>query len=95
MNEIMLSPDALMLVPLVAMVLQLVKSIKSLARFSEWFPVASVGLGVALAYATAISNPAVAGIMIGLMACGAFDLLKQKQFTIKEKPCERSSLPPS
>ena len=66
------------LTALVAAILQMVKALPFIEKFRSWLPVASVALGIVLAYLTKVPNPIVPGIMVGLAASGGYSFLKQK-----------------
>jgi hypothetical protein len=71
-----LTPAMLVLVPMVAAVIQFIKKIPQLASYHEWLPLVSLALGVGAAYLQKLPDPIMAGIIIGLTASGAFDVLK-------------------
>ena len=66
------------LVALVAAMLQMLKAIPLVDKFKPWLPVASVGLGVLMAFWTKIPEPIVPGIMVGLAASGGYSFMKSK-----------------
>ena len=79
MNEIVLTPEMLTLVPVVAAVLQMAKSIEMLANLKQWFPLVSLVLGVVACYITGVPNPIMPGVLIGLSASAGYDVLKLKK----------------
>jgi hypothetical protein len=76
--NIELTPAMLVLVPVVAAIIQMAKKLPIVSKYTEYLPIASLLLGVGGAYLQEIPNPILAGVMIGLTACGAFDVLKGK-----------------
>jgi len=82
-----LTPAMLALVPVVATIIQVVKRIlaskgmpvviNSLTK--EFMPFVSMGIALALMYYGKVSNPLLPAVIIGLTACGGFDLLKGKK----------------
>jgi len=79
MDEIVLTPEMLTLVPVVAAILQMAKNIQALANLKQWFPLISLGLGVAACFLTGVANPILPGILIGLSASAGYDVLKLKK----------------
>jgi len=80
--SINLTPEMLALVPIVAALLQLVKSIKALSKLTDWFPVIAVGTGIGLTIITKVPDPVLPGIVIGLLAAGGYDFLKGKELVL-------------
>lgn len=73
-----MGPAATTLIAIVASVVQQLKRLPAIVSLQEKFPayqVASLALGVAGAYLMALPNPIVAGILIGLSASGAYDIV--------------------
>ena len=66
------------LVAVTGALLQMAKNIPIIEKFRSWLPVASVALGIVLAYVTNVPDPIVPGIMVGLAASGGYSFLKQK-----------------
>lgn len=69
---------------IVAAILQFVKTIPPIAKLiagkeKDLLPILAMAVGVGLAYATALPNPIVMGIILGLTACGGYDLLRAKE----------------
>jgi hypothetical protein len=80
-----LPPELLPVV--VAAIIQFLKAIPPIGKFiagkeKDLLPMA---VAVGLAYATALPNPIVMGIMLGLSACGGYDLLKGKNSSEKSE----------
>lgn len=73
-----LTPAMLALVPVVAAILQFAKRIKAVQEIKEWLPVISIGLSFGLAQLTKLPDPIIGSVVIGLVACGSYDLLKAK-----------------
>jgi hypothetical protein len=71
-----LTPDMLALVPVVAMILQLLKRFPAIDQIKEWLPFVSIGVSMALCFGTQTTNPVVASVIIGLVASGGYDALK-------------------
>ena len=74
-----MTPAMLILVPVVAAIIQMVKNVPQVAKYREFLPLASLALGVGAAYLQNIPNPIVAGVIIGLTAAGSYDVLKGKK----------------
>jgi hypothetical protein len=73
-----MGPIATTLIALVAGLVQQIKRVPAIASLQEKFPVyqvSALGLGIAAAHLFALSNPIVAGVFIGLSACGAYDIV--------------------
>lgn len=70
----LLTPE--MLPFITAAIVQALKGFKAFKDVKDMTPLISMGVGVGLAYALAMSNPIAAGLMIGLMASGGYDALK-------------------
>ena len=77
-----LSAEAMALVGVIAVIIQQVKGIKPIedlkARVPNIYNILSMGLGIGAAYMLAIPNPIIAGIMMGLMASGAYSATKKE-----------------
>ena len=77
-----LSAEAMALVGVIAVIIQQVKGIKPIedlkARVPNIYNIVSMGLGIGAAYMLAIPNPIIAGIMMGLMASGAYSATKKE-----------------
>lgn len=69
---------------LVGALLQMAKAIPQAPKFTAWFPVLSVFLGIGIAFAAQIGDPIISGIMIGLSASGGYSFLKVKTSSTKE-----------
>jgi len=74
--EVLLTPELLAMVPLVAFVLQMIKKLPVVAGYMEYAPLVSIGLGVASAYMMNVESPIIPGVIIGLLASGSYDVLK-------------------
>jgi len=70
------TPDLFPLIFCVAALIQFVKKIPLLSRYSDWLPLLSCLLGIGVAYLQHIGNPLVSGIVIGVIASGSYELLK-------------------
>ena len=84
--EFELTPEALVLIPIVAAILQVVKSIATIDKLKPWFPF----IGVAVAYVLALlsgvgpyNDAVMPAIVIGLSAAGAYDAVKAPSKKIK------------
>lgn len=74
-----MTPAMMVLVPMVAALIQFVKKIPQFESYNQWLPIVSLALGVGAAYLQNLPNPIMAGIIIGLTASGAYDVLKGKK----------------
>ena len=81
-NDTSLPPE---LIPvIVAAVLQFLKAIPPVAKFiagkeKDILPILAMAVGVGLAYLTALPNPIVMGVTLGLAAAGGYDFLRSKK----------------
>ena len=75
---ITLTPQMLALVPVVATILQLAKTIKPLEKIKAYFPFVGIGVSYGLCVVTGAANPVISAILIGLVAAGGYDMLKSK-----------------
>lgn len=73
-----ITPAMLVLIPVVAAIIQQIKKVPQLKQYRQLLPLLSLALGVGLAYLQVLQNPIMAGILVGLSASGAFDVLKDK-----------------
>jgi len=73
-----LSPAMIAFVPIVAAIIQMLKRIPHFEKFKEWLPFFSMVIAWALLYYQGVQNPILPAVMIGLTACGGYDLLKGK-----------------
>lgn len=73
---IQLTPEMLVLVPVVATILQFLKRIEALAELKQWFPFLSIAIALGLGYLTKMPDPILPSIVIGMVASGGYDLLK-------------------
>lgn len=73
-----LTPAMMILVPVVATILQFAKRIEAVQKIKEWLPVISIGVSFGLAHLTKLPDPIIGSVIIGLVACGSYDLLKAK-----------------
>lgn len=74
-----LSAEAMVLVGVIGVLVQQLKLVPIIVRLKAHFPVfivAAMLLGVVAAYQQGITNPIIAGIMMGLMAGGAYSVVK-------------------
>ena len=74
-----LGPQALALVAVIAVLVQQLKRIPYVVSLKEKLPIfviCSMALGIAAAHYQGIVNPIVAGIVMGLMASGAYSAAK-------------------
>jgi hypothetical protein len=85
--NIQLSPAMLALVPVVAAIIQVLKKFLAIKHIpnkitifiKELLPFASILIAFGLLNYQKVSEPLLPAIIIGLTACGGFDLLKQKK----------------
>ena len=75
-GTITLTPAMLALVPIVTMIMQMLKQMKPYYRIKAYTPIITCGISVGLAFAVSISNPIVAGIIIGVTASAGYDQFK-------------------
>jgi hypothetical protein len=79
MMETQLGPEALALVGIIAVLVQQCKRIPYFVALKEKIPIfiiISLALGIAAAHHQEIENPIIAGLMMGLMAAGAYSATK-------------------
>jgi len=77
--NIELSPVMLAMIPVVAALLQMLKKIPYIVQYKEWLPMVSMVISFGLLYYQKVPEPIIPAIIIGLTACGGFDLLKGKK----------------
>jgi hypothetical protein len=78
MNDtIQLTPAMLGMVPVVALVLQIIKKLPFATKVLPYMPIISIGVGIGAALATSIANPIVAGVLIGVAASAGYDQFKK------------------
>lgn len=82
--NIELTPAMLVLIPVVAAIIQQIKKIPQLKIYRNLLPLVSLAFGIGLCFLQKLPNPIMAGILIGLSASGAFDVLRNK--TTKPPP---------
>ena len=82
--EVNLTPEMLVLVPVVAALLQVLKNIEAIQAIKEWLPYVAVGIALGLGYLTKMENPILPSILIGLMASGGYDLVKGPKIVAKK-----------
>jgi len=76
-STIILTPEMLAQIPLIAMILQVLKKLPIYAKVQPYTPLIACGLGIAAAFATAIPNPLIAGILIGVTASAGYSQFKE------------------
>ena len=76
MNEIQLAPEMLMLVPVVAALLEVLKKIPLIAGIKEWMPFLAMLMGLGVIYAQTGEAQVMPAIVMGLMASGAYSSVK-------------------
>jgi len=74
-----LTPAMLALVPVVAAILQMVKRLPIPIQVKEFLPGISMLIALGLLYSQSVPDPILPSVIIGLMASGGYDLLKQKK----------------
>ena len=72
------------LVAIVAAVIQLVKGLPVVEKVKPYLPIASIGFGIGIAYYQQIESWPIIGVIVGLTASGAYDVLKAKPGIISE-----------
>jgi len=79
--EIQLTPEMLALVPVVAAIIQMLKKIPQITPYKDLLPLAAIGISVALVYSVNYLAFLLPAIIVGLMACGGYEMLKSKPKT--------------
>lgn len=78
--EIVLTPQMLSIIPLLAVALQMLKGIEPLAKLKPWFPLLSIlvamGLAVVMKMGVELQDQLFAGIVMGLATSGGYDAAK-------------------
>ena len=70
------------LVAMVAAIIQIIKKMPQVKRFSEFLPLLSLVLAIGLAHLQGLEEPVMTGIMAGLMASGAYSVVKETKKTV-------------
>ena len=73
---VVLTPQMLAIVPIVAAVIQILKPMKSMKAVKKYLPFIAIGLAYALCYAMKIENAVLPAIVMGMTAAGAYDTAK-------------------
>lgn len=73
---ISLSPAALALVPIVALILQMIKKIEAFDKIKQYMPFISIAVALGLGYLTKMPDPIMPSILIGIAASGTYSLAK-------------------
>ncbi|MHC4397999.1 MAG: hypothetical protein ACYS1A_20340 [Planctomycetota bacterium] len=76
MDNVQLSPEMLMLVPVVAALLEVLKRIPVVAKVKEWMPFIAIGASIGVIYAQTTELQFMPAIVMGLMAAGAYSGVK-------------------
>ena len=77
MNEtITLTPTMLGLIPVVALILQVLKQVPHYTKIKPYTPVIAMVIGVGVSVAASVANPVIVGIMIGMAASTGYDQFK-------------------
>lgn len=76
-----MTPAMLALVPVVAAILQMIKRFPIPVQAKEFLPGISMLIALGLLCAYEVPDPILPSVLIGLMASGGYDLLKQKKKT--------------
>lgn len=87
MNEeisLNLTPAMMTLVPIVAVILQMLKRIEQVEPYKEFLPLLAMAVAVGLGYLTKIPNPIFAGVIMGLVAAGGYDVFKLGEKKLKK-----------
>lgn len=79
--NIELKPELLALVPVVAAIIQMLKKIPAIKPYKDWLPIVAIGISVALVYSVDYLAFLVPAIIVGLLACGGYEMLKSKPKT--------------
>lgn len=74
--NITVTPDMLIIMPVIAVILQKFKDIPILKDYTAYFPFLSIGLGIGLAFLFKVQQPVVVGLLAGLVTSGGYDALK-------------------
>lgn len=78
--QIVLTPPMLSIIPMLAVVLQVVKGIPFIQKHTAWFPVVAIAIAVFVAVATKMgvttADQIIAGITMGLATAGGYDVAK-------------------
>ncbi len=78
--QIVLTPSMLSIIPMLAVVLQVVKGIPFIQKHTVWFPVIAIPIAVFVAVATKMgvtyADQVLAGITMGLATAGGYDVAK-------------------
>ncbi len=74
---IQLTPQMLLLIPIVAAIVQVVKQLKAIEKYTKWLPFVAIGVAYGLAMATNVADPILPSVIIGLAASGGYDAVKQ------------------
>jgi len=73
---VQLTPGMLLLIPIVAAIVQVIKQIKAIEVYKKWLPFLAIGIAYALAIATKMADPVLPSVIIGLAASGGYDAVK-------------------
>lgn len=76
--ETQLTPQMILLIPIVGAVIQLLKKIPQIQPYKEFLPIVAIVLGVLLVWAAPYLGFLKDGIIVGLGACGGYAMLKSK-----------------
>lgn len=81
MDNVVLTPEMLAVVPVIAILLQLLKSVPAIAKYSAWLPLVSVAIGIAWSLAMKMGAgygpQVITGVIVGVAAAGSYDVVKK------------------
>lgn len=76
--ETQLTPEMIILIPVVAGIIQVLKKIPRIQPYKEFLPLVAIALGVLLVWSVPYLGFLKDGAIVGLGACGGYALLKSK-----------------
>lgn len=78
--QILLTPQMLTIIPMLAVAMQMLKGIEPLAKLKPWFPFLTIGISIGLAIlmkmGADIQAQVMAGVVMGLATSGGYDAAK-------------------
>ena len=75
---VQLTPAAMLLIPMVAGIVQILKRIKAVEKIKGWLPFVSMGIALGLGYLQQVDNPVMTALIVGLVASGGYDAIKNR-----------------
>jgi len=76
MNSVELSPELLMMIPVIAALLEVLKRIPIVAQVKEWMPFIAIVASIGVVYAQTSELQFMPAVVMGLMASGAYSGVK-------------------